>query len=301
MFVTRAFTNTLGSRVCVPVLARSGVVASRRCYTQTQDAVRELEVEKLTGKDEGIVVLTMNRPKARNALGRQLLDELKSALSEIQFDPSVRVTILRSSVPRVFCAGADLKERVQMTPTEVARFVSNLRSTFVDIERLPCPTIAAIDGACLGGGLEMAMSCDLRVSGTTALMGLPETGLAIIPGAGGTQRLPRLIGIARAKELIYTGKRLNGAEAFKIGLVNDNDTDTDSMPKALELARSISHGKGPVALRMAKLAIDNGMQTDLATAMAIEQQCYAQVIPTQDRLEGLAAFREKRSPVYKGV
>jgi methylglutaconyl-CoA hydratase len=161
------------------------------------------------------------------------------------------------------------------------------------------PTIAAIEGAALGGGLEMALACDFRIAGAKALLGCPETALAILPGAGGTQRLPRLIGVSKAKELIYTSRRIGADVAEKIGLVDYAVDEGDALERALALAREILPN-GPVGVRMAKEAISKGMEVDLATGMAIERACYAQVIPTKDRVEGLMAFKEKRKPVYKG-
>ncbi|KAJ3382937.1 hypothetical protein HDU84_003944 [Entophlyctis sp. JEL0112] len=199
-----------------------------------------------------------------------------------------------------------------MSQPDVAAFVYGLRTAFSDLESLPAPTIAAIDGAALGGGLEIALAADIRVAGAGAKLGLPETKLAIIPGqvppfswplpkfcsAPRTQRLPRLIGISRAKELVFTGRVLDAKAALNIGLVN-HAVDGLAYEKAIEIAREIL-SSGPVAVRMAKQAIDKGVQVDLATGMAIEQGCYAQIIPTEDRLEGLRAFKEKRAPLYKG-
>jgi methylglutaconyl-CoA hydratase len=186
-----------------------------------------------------------------------------------------------------------------MEEHEVGPFVEGLRRMFTNLEKLPMPTIAAIEGAALGGGLELAMCCDLRVAGSGALLGLPETSLAIIPGAGGTQRLPRIIGAAKAKELIFTAERFGAAKAEAIGLVNHAVEAGQATPKALEIAAAIAKN-GPVAVRMAKASVGAGMQCDLATAMDIERGCYAQVITTADRTEGLLAFREKRKPVYRG-
>ena len=202
-----------------------------------------------------------------------------------------------------------------MNESEVAAFVHQLRATFTQLDQLPQPTIAALDGAALGGGLELALCCDLRIAGPKSLVGLPETKLAIIPGyfllsdyfsfeylsgdrAGGTQRLARLVGASRAKELIFTGRRLKAQEALDMGIVNRVGSES-GFTAALELAREILP-QGPIALRMAKLAVDRGVQVDLQSGLAFEQTCYAQVIPTQDRLEGLKAFREKRSPQYTG-
>jgi methylglutaconyl-CoA hydratase len=228
-----------------------------------------------------------------------MMQEFRATLASVRFDSSVRAVVLRSAVPKVFCAGADLKERAEMSKAEVAAFVHGLRSAFTEVSRLPMPTIAAIEGAALGGGLELALACDFRIAGAEALLGLPETGLAIIPGAGGTQRLPRLIGASKAKELIFTARKLRAAEALEYGLLNYVTPAGTALERALALAREILP-QGPVAVRVAKEAVDRGSEVDLESGMAIEQACYAQVIPTADRAEGLTAFREKRKPVYRG-
>ncbi|EGG14137.1 enoyl-CoA hydratase/isomerase domain-containing protein [Cavenderia fasciculata] len=259
----------------------------------------ECEYIKLEGKDKGISVITFNRGQVKNAIGSTLLRQFKSHLHQVRFDNESRVLVLKSSVANTFCAGADLKERSQMDQKQVAEFVYDLRQSFSDLENLPIPTIAVIEGIALGGGMEMAISCDMRIASKAAKLGLPETGLAIIPGAGGTQRLPRLIGSSRAKELIFTGQILNSSRALEIGLVEYETENGQAYEKALEIARQITT-KGPIAIKMAKLSIDKGMNVDIATGMSIEQQCYAQVIPTKDRIEGLTAFKEKRSPQYKG-
>lgn len=256
-------------------------------YSNT--AEKECFVERLTGDDKGISVINLNRPSAKNALSKSFLQQFRESVEQLRFDPHVRVVILRSLVERVFCAGADLKERKTMNPTEVAMFVSKLRSSFSDLESLPVPTIAAVDGAALGGGLEMALCCDMRIAGSESKFGLPETKLAIIPGAGGTQRLPRLIGGSKAKELMFTGRVLSGVQAEKYGIANYAVTEGSAYPKALDLAREILP-QGPIAVKMAKLAVDRGAQLDLASGLAFEQTCYAQVIPTQDRLEGTAHY-----------
>ncbi|XP_048383041.1 methylglutaconyl-CoA hydratase, mitochondrial isoform X5 [Stegostoma tigrinum] len=199
--------------------------------------------------------------------------------------------------------GADLKERAKMRPSEVGPFVSKARSLINELGNLPMPTIAVLDGAALGGGLEMALACDIRVAATSAKMGLVETKLAIIPGAGGTQRLPRTIGVSLAKELIFSGRVLDGTEAKVIGLVNhvvgQNEAGDAAYHRALSLAREFIP-QGPIAVRLAKLAINQGIEVDLKTGLAIEEACYAQVIPTKDRIEGLNAFKEKRLPRYTG-
>jgi len=167
-------------------------------------------------------------------------------------------------------------------------------------QALPIPTIAVIEGAALGGGLELALSCDLRICGENAVLGMPETGLAIIPGAGGTQRLPRIVGRSRAKELILTGRRCDAAEAVMMGLANYCVPAGEAYQKALDIAREITQ-KGPLGIRMAKKAINQGMEVaDMSSALAVEGECYEQLLHTQDRLEALVAFAEKRKPVYKG-
>lgn len=262
--------------------------------------VAELCIERLDGEDEGLVLLGLNRPHAKNALGRQLLGELETALRGLGEDPSARVVLIHSLVPGVFCAGADLKERAGMTPEEASAFVARLRAAFTAVERLPMPVIAVVEGAALGGGLELALACDLRVFGSEAKVGLPEVGLAIIPGAGGTQRLPRIIGRSKAKELIFTARRLNATEAEAFGIADRVQAAGGVLEGAKALGREILP-HGPVALRAAKEAIDRGLDVDRDAGLRIEQECYARVLPTQDRLEGLAAFREKRKPVYRGV
>ena len=188
-----------------------------------------------------------------------------------------------------------------MSPDEVVSFKRKMVATFNNFENMACPTISVIDGPALGGGCELSMCSDIRVSTETAMLGLPETGLAIIPGAGGTQRLPRLVGVSIAKELIYTGQRLTPAEALNIGLVNHVRKDhAEAMQKALDIANIIGGEKGPVAIRAAKQAISFGINMDLASALQFEEACYAKTIPTEDRLEGLRAFAEKRKPVYTG-
>lgn len=270
-----------------------------RLLSTNQCSSPEVYLERLEGSDEGIAALVLNRPAAKNAISIDFLNEFKSLLDQVRFDSDVRVLIIRSLVDCAFCSGADLKERATMSPKQVLQFLCNLRTAFCSLESLPQPTIASIDGAALGGGLELALCCDMRVAGKNALFGLPETRLAIIPGAGGTQRLSRLIGLSKAKELIFTARIISAAKAMGLGLLNSLSEFTNSYDTALELAREILP-QGPVAIRAAKLALDTGFQLDKYSSLDVEQMCYAQVIPTQDRLEGLQAFREKRKPVYKG-
>merc|ERR1719189_3319838 len=276
--------------------------SSIRRIDQGQDQ-KDLIVDYLDGDKAGIVVLGLNRPAAKNAFSKNLVMELCDAVETVKFNKSVRVVILKSTTPGIFCAGADLKERMKMPANLVGAFVAKAQRFISDLENLPMPVIAALDGHALGGGLEMALACDLRVAADSAKMGLVETKLAIIPGAGGTQRLPRIVGSALAKELIFTARVLDGNSAKQIGLVNQsvpqNSNGDAAFVKALQLAEEILPN-GPVGVKMAKMAINKGMDVDIGTAMAIEEACYAQVIPTKDRMEGLKAFKEKRKPCYLG-
>jgi enoyl-CoA hydratase/carnithine racemase len=248
---------------------------------------------------EGIATVTLNRPEVMHAINRDLVRALEQRMEEIRFDPAIRVVVVTGAGARAFCAGADLKERTILTPGEVQTFLFSLRRVLNTIEQLPVPVIAVVNGVALGGGLELALAADIRLAADSAVMGLTETRLAIIPGGGGTQRLPRLIGRGKAKELIFTGRRIHAAEALSIGLVNQvypqNQLQTESLKMATEIAQA-----GPIAVRQAKFAIDTGLECDLQTGLSIEAQAYQACIPTEDRLEGLAAFREKRRPVFKG-
>ncbi|PSS09695.1 Enoyl-CoA hydratase [Actinidia chinensis var. chinensis] len=264
-----------------------------------QSASECLKLHRLSDADSGIVEVSLDRPTTKNAIGKDMLRELQHRFEAINRDSSANILMICSSVPKVFCAGADLKERKTMSPSEVQAFVNSLRSTFSYLEALCIPTIAVIEGAALGGGLEMALSCDLRICGEDAVLGLPETGLAIIPGAGGTQRLPRLVGRSVAKELIFTGRKVGGRDAVLMGLVNHCVPAGEAHLKALEIAREINQ-KGPLALRMAKRAIDEGLQADMTSALELEEDCYEELLNTKDRLEGLLAFAEKRKPKYTG-
>ncbi|GMB09943.1 enoyl-CoA hydratase [Thermolongibacillus altinsuensis] len=249
--------------------------------------------------DHGIAILTLNRPEAANALSLNLLHELRAIQQELKFNRNVRCVIVTGAGEKVFCAGADLKERAQMNETQVRQTVSLIREVINEFEQLPQPVICAINGGAFGGGLELALACDIRMAADTAKMGLTETSLAIIPGAGGTQRLPRLIGKGRAKELIYTAKRISAFEAEKIGLVEYVVPSEQLLNQAIQMANQIVEN-APIAVAQAKMAINRGLEVDLNTGLKIEQMAYEVTIPTKDRLEGLQAFKEKRKPVYKG-
>lgn len=263
----------------------------------------EFRVELLKDENQGICLFVLNRPQAMNAIGRNFVTNMEESMDFVRRNKEVRTVILKSDVKGVFCAGADLKERAQMKEEDVGPYVMKARATISAFSELPVPVIAAIDGIAVGGGLEIALACDLRIASDNAKMGLVETRLAIIPGGGGTQRLPRLIGMGKAKELIFTAKVLLGTKAADVGLVEhvvkQNDEGNAAYIKALEIARDIC-SKGPIAIAMAKQAINYGMQADIATGLKVEEACYSQVVPTEDRIEGLKAFKEKRPPVYKG-
>lgn len=226
-----------------------------------------------------------------------MVTDLLRHLEGIKYDKSARVLVLNSAVPGVFCVGADLKERLVMHPEEVTQFVDSLRTSFTKLEQLPIPTIACIDGFALGGGLEIALACDMRIAARTSVFGFPETSLAIFPGAGGTQRLPRIVGIARAKEMIFTAQRYSAEQALQYNLVNE--VVDDARVRTQQLAQIIA-SNGPVGVRMAKQAIDLGFDSDLQSGLEIEKLCYAQLLHTEDRIEALKAFKEKRKPQFKG-
>jgi len=247
----------------------------------------------------GVALLTLNRPKVMNCLNFDLLHALRDQIDAIRFDRDIRVVIITGAGEKAFCAGADLKERATLSPPQVKQFIFTIRNLFTAIEQLPKPVIAAVNGIALGGGTELALAADIRLAADTATMGLTETRLAIIPGAGGTQRLPRLIGKGKAKELIFTGRRVAASEALDIGMVNTVSTLDCLLDDCYSLAAMICE-TGPIAIEQAKYAINFGMETDLQTGLAIESNAYWVTIPTKVRIVGLAAFREKRKPVFTG-
>lgn len=272
--------------------------------THLETETKEVILKYLDGKDNGIAVLGLNRPNARNAFGKSLVTQLTSMISTIKQDDKLRVLIIRSLVPFVFCSGADLRERLKMDKSEVSQFVTLLRNIMNDIESISIPVISAIDGIALGGGLELTLATDIRIAALEAKMGLVETKLAILPGAGGTQRLPRIVGPAIAKELIYTARILNGQEAKNIRLVNQavpQNKDGDAAYQAALLTAREILPNGPIGVKLAKKAISKGMEVSITDGLEIEKQCYNEVINTEDRLEGLSAFTSKRVPIYRGT
>jgi enoyl-CoA hydratase/carnithine racemase len=253
----------------------------------------------LLEEDNGIVTLTLNRPEVMNAFNFTMLHALRDRIDSFRFEPKIRVVIITGAGEKAFCAGADLKERATLLPDQVREYIFTIRNLFTSIEQLNKAVIAAVNGIALGGGTELALASDIRVASMNATMGLTETRLAIIPGAGGTQRLPRLVGRGKAKELIFTGQRIDAEEAMRIGLVNKICQQKDLLDECRKMAAMICEA-GPVAIEQAKYAINYGLETDIHTGLAIESNAYWVCIPTEDRLEGLAAFKEKRKPVYKG-
>ncbi|KAI0030529.1 enoyl-CoA hydratase/isomerase [Vararia minispora EC-137] len=249
----------------------------------------------------GVSTLVLNRPQAKNAISMKLLDQLADCLEVASFDKNLRAVILSSSTAGAFCAGADLIERRSMTETQVNKFLADLRAALHKLENLPVPTIAAIDGPALGGGLELCLACDLRIAGHgVTKIGLPEVKLGIIPGAGGTQRATRLIGLSRAKDLIFTGRMLTAQQALEWGLVDYvSEEDQSAVERALELAGEISVN-APLALRSAKKAVSRALELPLEPGLDFERATYDSLLKTQDRLEALQAFKEKRKPVFKG-
>ncbi len=253
----------------------------------------------LVEEKKQVVILTLNRPEVMNAFNFELLEALKAQIESLYFRTDIRVVIITGAGEKAFCSGADLKERATLSELDVKNFIFTIRNLFTAIESLNKPVIAAINGIALGGGTELALAGDIRIAGDHAEMGLTETRLAIIPGAGGTQRLPRLIGAAKAKEMIFTGKRIDSQKALRAGLVNQTCKKEDLLETCMDMASMICE-TGPIAIGQAKYAINAGLETDLHTGLAIESNAYWHTIPTKDRLEALAAFKEKRKPVFKG-
>lgn len=243
-------------------------------------------------KEEGIGIITLNRPHRKNAINSQLLDEMRQALDEIAGDDEVRVVII-TGAEGAFSAGADIRER--MPPDYLRRFRDLLRA----IETGGKPVIAAVNGLALGGGCEISLACDLTIASQSATMGVPEIKIGAIPSAGGTQRLPRLIGAARAKELLFFGNPINSNEAYRVGLVNKVVPDENFMDEVKNIARVLLD-RPPVALRMAKSAVNTGIKIDLESGLDFEANCAAILSTTEDSKEGIRAFAEKRKPVWKG-
>lgn len=246
-----------------------------------------------------IAYVTINRESSLNSFNYEVLRQLQELTNKIHLDAEVRAVIITGAGLKAFSAGADLKERKTLTDHEVHRNVKAIRDVFNSISKLPQPTIAAVNGYAFGGGFELMIACDFSIVVEGANMGLTETSWAIIPGAGGTQRLPRLVGEMKAKELILTAKKMDAAEAFHLGIVLEVVQQGELIAACEQLAARIMKN-GPLAVKQAKYAISQGMNTDLQTGLEIEAKAYELIIPTEDRLEALQAFNEKRNPEFKG-
>ena len=245
-------------------------------------------------KEENIAIITFNRPEAMNALNNQTRAEFRAAIDDVAEDDAIKVLILTGS-GKAFVAGSDIKEFNATTPFAA----HNIRRLGEMVEQLEKPVIAAVNGFCLGGGNEIAMGCDIIIASDKAKFGQTEINIGIIPGGGGTQRLPRLIGPGRAKELIYTGDIIRAEEADRLGLVNRVVPMDELMPAAKELAKKIA-AKSAAALKLAKTAINRGMQTNLESGLKYEYELYSLSLSLEDKLEGVNAFLEKRAPKFVG-
>jgi enoyl-CoA hydratase len=248
-------------------------------------------------KDGNIGILSINRPDALNALNSEVLRELNEAVDVIENDADIHILIITGE-GRAFVAGADIGEMKDMDSAAAREFAKLGLSTFRKIELMEKPVIAAVNGFALGGGCELSMCCDIRIASEKAKFGQPEVGLGIIPGFAGTQRLSRLIGLGKAKELIYTADMIDANEAYRIGLVNKVVSKEDLMEEVLKLANNIL-AKGQLAVRFAKASINRGIETDIETGMAIERDLFGLCFATEDQKEGMGAFLEKRKPNYK--
>jgi enoyl-CoA hydratase len=247
---------------------------------------------------EGIATLTLNRPAVLNALNDQVFNELAEAASNLATDHSVRVVIITGG-EKVFAAGADIAQMASVTAVDVATSDKPSLRALRLIENMPKPVIAAIAGFALGGGCELTLVADIRIAADNAQFGLPEIKLGILPGGGGTQRLPRLIGAGRAKELIFSGDFINAEEALRIGLVNKVVPADQLFIEARKMAKRLI-GRGAVALRLAKSAVNEGLKMDLEAGLQYEHKCFSLLFATEDQKEGMKAFIEKRPAKFQG-
>lgn len=256
------------------------------------------EKNVVLSKEGNIAVITINRPKALNALNTETLLELNNVIEAIELDDEVYAVILTGAGEKAFVAGADISEMKNMNVIEGRKFGKLGNKIFRRIENLEKPVIAALNGFTLGGGCELAMSCDIRIASTKAKFGQPEAGLGITPGFGGTQRMARLIGMGMAKELIFTGKMIDANEALRIGLVNSIFEPEKLMEEARALANSIALN-APIAVRLCKSAINRGIQCDIDTALMYETEVFGECFATEDQKEGMTAFVERRAKNFK--
>jgi enoyl-CoA hydratase/carnithine racemase len=248
---------------------------------------------------ERVAELVLDRPEAMNAISTRMARELSEACATLAADRSVSVVVLTSTNERAFCVGADLKERSSLTDAELGRQRRYTRAAYTGVLELPVPTVAAVHGYALGGGYELALGCDIIVADPTAVVGLPEVSVGVIPGGGGTQLLPRRVGAARAAQLIFTGRRVPAVEALALGLVDQLAAEGEDRTEALALAERIA-GNSPVGLRAAKRALRLGQGVDLRVGLEVEDAAWRSVAFSGDRAEGVAAFNEKRPPKWPG-
>jgi enoyl-CoA hydratase/carnithine racemase len=251
------------------------------------------------GIEGHVATVRLNRPEALNAISGEFANELAGAFLQAAADPAAWVVVLAAAGDKAFCVGADLKERNQLDEAGWMRNRLLMRAMFDTLRSLPQPTIAAVFGYALGGGFELALNCDLVVATDDAVFGLPEVTVGIVPGGGGTQLLPRTVGVARAKELVFTGRRISGAEAFDMGLVT-RVVEREALDRAtVELAQEICRSS-PSSLREAKHAVDRGFGASLDDAIELEDLAWRRAVSSEDRREGITAFNEKRDPQWKG-
>lgn len=250
-------------------------------------------------QEEGIGLIAINRPQALNALNTGVLKELSELCDAIARDSEVKAVIITGAGDKAFVAGADIGEMSSLSALAGREFARAGQQVFNQIENMPQPIIAAVNGFALGGGCELAMACDIRIASEKAKFGQPEVPLGICPGFGGTQRLPRLVGEGRAKELIFTGDLIDAAEAYRIGLVNKVVPTGEAVNAAKELARKII-SRAPVAVQMSKAAINKGRNVDLASGVDYEAEVFGLCFATADQKEGMTAFLEKRKAVFTG-
>jgi len=250
-------------------------------------------------KNESIGIITLTRTKNMNAISREFISELDQLFDEIARDDGTSAVIITGS-EKVFCAGADIKEICEIrSPMEARLFVTSVQRVFNKIERLDKPVIAAVSGLALGGGCELALACDLRIAAENATFGQPEIKIGVIPGAGGTQRLPRIVGLGRAKELLFTGDTIDAHEAYRIGLANKVVPIESLMSEAKKIAFKLTQ-QPPLALKTTKMVINEGMDMNIQSALVLEARSFEILFSTEDQKEGMKAFVEKRKPIFKG-
>jgi enoyl-CoA hydratase/carnithine racemase len=266
--------------------------------TDAADPGRLVRVER---SDDGRVAhVVLDRPDALNAVSTAMAADLVAATAEVAADPRVRCAVLRSSQTRAFCVGADLKERNTLTDAELVAQRPGNRAAYGGVLDLPMPVVAAVEGYALGGGFELALSCDLVVAGEGATVGLPEVSVGVIPGGGGTQLLTRRVGWSRAASLVFTARRLTATEALALGCVDELVATGSAVARATELATTIA-AHSPVALRQAKRAMRLGLGVDLTAGLEIEDACWRATAFSADRAEGVAAFATRRRPQWPGA